>query len=74
MRQIKTILLSLVLLLGVACSSTTTEPAAPAAPAVDEAAPVEEPAAAPAEESVTISEAGNELAAKPQFIMFTASW
>jgi hypothetical protein len=54
------IFLILILLLA-ACTSTTTEPAASEAPL-------------PANDAAAPEPALNEQTAKPQFIMFTASW
>ena len=80
MKRIQMIFLGLVLLLA-ACTATTTEPTAPEpALTVDDSAEMEmtvEEAPMPetAVEEATMPEtAVNETAAKPQFIMFTASW
>lgn len=67
MKRIAYLLFSMILLLA-ACSSNASEPAA-SAPTLttDEAQPV-------VDEPIVPETAVNEQAARPQFIMFTASW
>jgi hypothetical protein len=67
MKRIAYLLLGIICLL-VACTSTTAAPPAP-----ESALPAED-AQMNVEDSAIPETAVNELAAKPQFIMFTASW
>ena len=76
MKRIAYLLVSFVLMLA-ACTAISTESAAPAVPApLDNPPESEAPAILPVETAPTAvpESALNEQAAKPQFIMFTASW
>ena len=67
MKRITYLLFSMIILLA-ACTSSAAEPAAP------ETSSTAGDAQMTIEDSVVPQTAGNEQAARPQFIMFTASW